>query len=161
MIKERLKEIELKITELSEYLNISRPTMYKFIDSFDNGNRESINQRVLKLFNYLEENPLAGRRATISFILANLTEQQQIAFSTENTDFLPVKKYLTENSESTKSKFIQLAVQKSDFDDIITYLLKIYPLLRKRRLTEEEIALLKPYDDIREIIDNQNSMEEI
>lgn len=32
MLKERLKEIDLRIAELADYLQISRPTMYKFID---------------------------------------------------------------------------------------------------------------------------------
>lgn len=160
MLKERLKEVELKITEVSEYLQISRPTMYKFIESYDNGDRTSINPRVLRLFDYIEENPLAGRRAVIKFILSNLTENPQSDNYAEPAEDPAVTKYLAQNPDSQKSRFIQLIMQKSDFDDIIAYLLKIYPLLRNRRLTEEEIALLKPYDDIREIIDNQNISEE-
>ena len=30
MLQQRLRELEIKITELSEYLQISRPTLYKF-----------------------------------------------------------------------------------------------------------------------------------
>ena len=55
MMKERLKEMELKITELSDYLQISRPTMYKFIEAYDTGDNSIINKNVLKLFKYIDE----------------------------------------------------------------------------------------------------------
>ena len=45
-------------------------------------------------------------------------------------------------------------VQKSDFDEVAEYLLKIQPILRNRTPTQEEIELLKPYDEIRTIIEN-------
>ena len=35
MLRERLKNMEIKITELADYLQISRPTMYKFIEYYD------------------------------------------------------------------------------------------------------------------------------
>ena len=54
MIKERLKDIDLKITELSDYMQISRPTMYKFIEAYDDGNSSIINKHVLKLFKYID-----------------------------------------------------------------------------------------------------------
>ena len=159
MIKERLKEIELRITELSDYLNISRPTMYKFIDLYDSGDKSAINPRVLKLFAYLEENPLAGRKAAISFILSHLSENEASENHSESADKIaelsPAAKFIAENPDTPKSQFFNLAAQRTDFDEAIRYLLKIFPLLRNRRLTEEQIALLKPYDDIREIIENR------
>ena len=33
------------------------------------------------------------------------------------------------------------------------YLMKIYPLLRKRKLSDEEVEFLKPFDDIRIMLD--------
>ena len=47
MLKERFKEIDLKITVLADYLQISRPTMYKFIDMYEEGNYENINKKKL------------------------------------------------------------------------------------------------------------------
>ena len=53
MLEDRLKELDIKKTELANYLDISRPTMYKFIESYDNGEFETINKKVLKLFDYI------------------------------------------------------------------------------------------------------------
>ena len=154
MIRDRLKEMEMRITDLADYLHMSRTTLYTFIDAYDNKNQSIINAKVLKLFDYITEHPLARKKQVISFILANISEEMELIDKDENTAFSPVMKYLAEYPTTPKSKFIQLAVQTNDFDSIMNYLLKIQPLLRNRRLTDGEIELIKPYDDIRNIIDN-------
>lgn len=155
MIKERLKEIELKITELSDYLQISRPTMYKFIEAYDAGENSGINKNVLKLFKYIDENPVIGKKTVVSYILTNLVEEKELGDSSENRLYNQIKRYIISNPESAKTQFIELAIQKTDYDDAIKYLLKIYPLLKKRKLSDEEIAFLKPYDDITTLIENE------
>ena len=147
--------MELKITELSDYLQISRPTMYKFIEAYDLGNTSVINKHVLKLFKYIDENPLIGKKTVVSYILTNLVEEKELGDTAENHIYNQIKRYLIANPESAKSQFIELVVQKTDYDDAIIYLLKIYPLLRKRKLSDEEIAFLKPFDDIKNILDTE------
>lgn len=155
MIKERLKDMELKITELSDYLQISRPTMYKFIEAYDSGDVSIINKHVLKLFKYIDENPLIGKKTVVSYILTNLVEEKELGDTAENRIYNQIKRFLIADPESIKSQFIELIVQKTDYDDAIKYLLKIYPLLRKRKLSDEEIAFLKPFDDIKTILDKE------
>ena len=48
MLKERLKDMDIRITELAEYLQVSRPTMYKFIDYYEEHSFDLINKKVLK-----------------------------------------------------------------------------------------------------------------
>ncbi len=155
MIKERLKDIELKITELSDYLQISRPTMYKFIEAYDAGDNSGINKNVLKLFKYIDENPVIGKKTVVSYILTNLVEEKELGDSSENRLYNQIKRYIISNPESAKTQFIELAIQKTDYDDAIKYLLKIYPLFKKRKLSDEEIEFLKPYDEITTLIENE------
>ena len=119
MIKERLKDIDLKITELSDYMQISRPTMYKFIEAYDDGNSSRINKHVLKLFKYIDENPLIGKKTVVSYILTNLVEEKELGDTAENRIYNQIKRYLISNPESVKSQFIELVVQKTDYDDAI------------------------------------------
>ena len=72
MIKDRLKDLEIKITELADYLQMSRTTLYKFIEAYDSGNKRDVNSSVLKLFNYIEKNELIGKRNVINYILNNM-----------------------------------------------------------------------------------------
>ena len=148
MLREKLKEIELKITELADYLQISRPTMYKYIESYDNGDYSDINNKVLKLFNYIMSNPLVGKKVVINYIFTNLVEVKEMETKDENKSYVAIKKYILENPDSEKSEFIKLIVQKSVFDNMISYMMEVYPLLRKRKLTDEEIEKLKIIDEI-------------
>ena len=154
MIRERFKEMDLRITDLADYLHMSRTTIYSFMEAYDKGNKSVISPNVLKLFDYVMDNPLSGKKNVMSLLLSDITGDMERINKAENTAISPVIKYLTEYPESSKAKFFQLAVSTSDFDSVMEYLLKVYPLLRNRRLTDVEIEFIKPYDDIRNIIDN-------
>lgn len=154
MIRERFKEMDLKITDLADYLHMSRTTIYSFMDAYDKGNKSVISQKVLRLFDYVMDNPLSGKKNVVSFILSDITNDMERIDKAEINAISPIMKYMADYPESPKAQFFQLAVSISDFDSILEYLLKVYPLLRNRRLTDEEIEFIKPYDDIRNIIDN-------
>lgn len=148
MIRQKLREMDFKITELAEYLQITRPTLYKFIDDYDSGNFALINKRVLKLFNFIENNPLAGKKTILVYILNNLVDEKEMGEEDEVSKFTKIKKYILENPSSNKSAFIELIISRKDFDSIIDYLVEIYPLLKKRKLSDDEIVKLKPYDEL-------------
>ena len=94
-----------------------------------------------------------GKKTVVSYILTNLVEEKELGDTAENRIYNQIKRYLISNPESVKSQFIELVVQKTDYDDAIKYLMKIYPLLRKRKLSDEEVEFLKPFDDIRIMLD--------
>ena len=156
MIKSRLKEMDFKITELAEYLQITRPTLYKFIDDYDQGKFETINKRVLKLFRYIDKNPLAGKKTVLTFILTNLVVEKEMGEEDEVSKFTKIKKYILENPSSDKTAFIDLIISRKDFDTIVSFLMEIYPLLKKRKLSDEEIRKLKPYDLFMNEIEKEN-----
>lgn len=148
MIKERLKELEIKITELAQYLQISRPTMYKFIESYDEGNKKEVNQAVRKLFDYIEDNPLIGKRNVINYILTKMSAVQDVEASEISETVQEIKQYVLNNPTSEKTQFIETCLNESQFDLAIHYLMEIKPLLKKKRLTNEEKAKLIPYQQI-------------
>jgi hypothetical protein len=59
----------LKITEISEIMEISRPTMYKFIDMYENGEKEKIDSNVLKFFERVERNPKMQKKDALYYAL--------------------------------------------------------------------------------------------
>ena len=148
MLKERLSDLDIKITELANYLNISRPTMYKFIDYYESGNHNDINKKILKLFNYIVENPLIGKNNVINYILNNLADIKDMEAKEESDLYKDVRKYILDNPDSEKSKFLNLCCKKGNYDIVIHYLMEISPLLKKSKLSDEEIEKLKNYKDI-------------
>lgn len=159
MIKERLKELEIKITELANYLQISRPTMYKFIESYDNGDKKDVNKAVKKLFDYIEENSLIGKRNVINYILTKMSSLQDADTSEVNDVIRPIKEYVSNNPTSEKTQFISTCISESLFDISIHYLVEIKPLLKKKKLTDEEKAKLLPYQEIISIYTQPNKEE--
>lgn len=163
MITDRLKEMELRKKDFAVYLRISRPTLDKFIEAYESGKSEIVNPRIRKVFDFIEENPLAGKNSVQKFIISISEGENEPAQpspeSEESEQVASVRKFIKENPDSPKAHFFDLATKTTDFDDVIRYSLKIKPLLRERRLTEEQIALLKPYDDIRAIMENNTTEE--
>ena len=148
MIKERLKELEIKITELAQYLQISRPTMYKFIELYDEGRKKEVNQAVKKLFDYIEENPLIGKRNVVNYVLTKMSVVQDVETNEMSNTLQEIKNYILNNPMSEKTQFIEACLNQSQFDLAIHYLMEVKPLLKKKRLTVEEKAKLAPYQQI-------------
>lgn len=157
MVSERLKEMEFKKKDFAEELRISRPTLDKFINAYESGKREDVNPRIRKIFDFIEEDELRGQRSVRAFIRQCESDTQtEVNCADKNAEFAVIKKHLEENPE--KKDFFDLLAKTTDFDNVVHYCLKIKDLVRERRLTEEQIALLKPYDDIREIMEKQTEV---
>ena len=148
MLRDRLKDLDLKITELAEYLQISRPTMYKFIEYYDNYEYELINKKVLKLFNYIMDNELIGKKNVINYILSHLIEVKEMGDDSDVELMRKIKKILISNSESKKCQFLNIIINNNCFDDIIIYLVNIYSLLNKNDLSGDEYKLLEYYKEL-------------
>ena len=156
MIRQRLKELDIKITEIAEYLQFSRTTMYKFIEAYDSGDYGEINKRVLALFHYIDDNDLIDKRNVINFVLSKLTETKELGDDVSDKRLQEVSHLLTQNPDSEKSRFIMECCTKSSYDTLIHYMLEIEPILKKKRRTEAEKKLLEPYLRIVDIYTKNN-----
>lgn len=148
MLRERLKEMELRITELADYLQVSRPTMYKCIEYYDDAKYSRINKDVLALFNYIDENELAGKKNVINFILNNLvsvkeTEDEYSAIIGN------IKNVLRANPDSKKSKFIADCLFADEFSEIIYFLADVASVIKKKRPSACEKQRLQTYLEIK------------
>ena len=155
-LKDRLKDMELRITELADYLQISRPTMYKFIDYYDEKQFELINKKVLKLFNYINENELAGKKNVINYILNHLVLVQQMVDSEENQVINKIKKYIINNPDSWKAKFITEIVNTDKYDKTIKDAIKLVDISNKRNKSEQEQQINQYYKEIKELLKGEN-----
>lgn len=148
MIRDKLKVMEMKITELADYLQVSRPTMYKFIDAYDNNRKDEVSKPALRVFDYIESDDMIGKRNVISFILNNLAEIDETDSGEVNEVVNAVKLYVSSNQKSEKTQFIRKSISSTEFDIIIHYLMDIESLFGKNNLTEEETKKLMPYKEI-------------
>ena len=151
MIRDRLKELEIRITELADYLQISRTTLYKFIELYDSGQQKDVNPSVRKLFDFIENNELIGKKNVIGYILENMTTMQENDVSQVNEIVRKIKEYVSDNQTSEKTQFLEKCVSSEQLDMTIHYLMDISSLLKKKKLSDENKEKLKPYLEIIEM----------
>ena len=133
-IMNRFKESDIKTSELANYLQISRPTLYKYFELYDNKKYFEINAKSLQLFKFVDSHPLAGKTVIIAYIINELSD-----ISDEVEEKTP------------KQEFINLIRNNDLFDDVIKYLLKVSKVINKAKKTKEEDRLLEPYNSIIEL----------
>lgn len=148
MIKSRLHDLEIKITELASYLSVSRPTIYKAIEDYDCNRREMINAKILSLFDYIGQNEMIGKGNVIKYILNELPKVEDKNSGEISSLSAIINQFINDNPSSEKTKFLVECVKSQSYDIIIHYFMEISPILKKDKLTKEEKEMIRPYDDI-------------
>ena len=82
LLREKIRDLDLRISDLAEYLKISRPTLYKYIDMYEEGNRSTIDTKILNLFDYIQNTKNIGSNNVIYYIMNNIVEN----VNTNNTE---------------------------------------------------------------------------
>ena len=111
-----MRELNIKMTELSEYIKVSRPTLYKYIESYENGDTESIPARVVSLFRLMERSDVT-KEQVVTFTITAFTEEG----SSDSKDV--IRRYLADPSASPAKVELMHKLATTDcLDDIVPYL---------------------------------------
>lgn len=132
-MKARMRELNIKMTELSEYIKVSRPTLYKYIESYESGDLDSIPDRVVSLFR-LMDNPDVTKEQVVTFTITTFSEGD----STDPKDV--IRRYLSDPSSSADKTELMYKLATTDcLDDIIPYLNECIDILSEKRTDNESI----------------------
>ncbi|CRF33933.1 hypothetical protein BRSU_1768 [Brachyspira suanatina] len=144
LLREKIRDLDLRISDLAEYLKISRPTLYKYIDMYEEGNRSTIDTKILNLFDYIQNSKNIGNNNVIYYIMNNIVENSNTN-NTEEGKRMKIKSLLkTENK--TKEDFIYMLTEDNFFDPILDYLMKCKKLSTDpdKKLSEEDYEFISP-----------------
>ena len=131
-MKARMRELNIKMTELSEYIKVSRPTLYKYIESYEGGDLGSIPDRVVNLFRLMDR-PEVTKEQVIAFIISSFSEDE----GTETGE--AVKRYVSDPSSSpSKVEFLEKVVTTDCLDSIIPYLNDCIDILSGDTIDDEQ-----------------------
>lgn len=120
----KMRSLDLKIMDLAQMLDISRPTLYKMIECYQNNEFDKIPPHILGLFNYMQ-NPYINKNNVFVYVAENILKAAK-------SDF--------------KGEFSKLIESSSEFDAIIEYLMHCHTLLKKENKSSEDIAFLAPLE---------------
>ncbi|MGD9679121.1 MAG: hypothetical protein AB7V16_12330 [Vulcanibacillus sp.] len=77
-VRDKLKEINLRLVELANYLDISRPTMYKYLESYEQRDYSKIDKLTYDLFSYIDSTPDLTKPAVMNYLINNIVPTNQI-----------------------------------------------------------------------------------
>ena len=132
MMKTRMRELNIKMTELSEYIKVSRPTLYKYIESYESGDLESIPDKVVDLFRLMERNDVT-KEQVVTFTITMFSEDG------EPDDREIIRRFLVDPSASKAKLELMYRLATSDsIDDMVPYLNGCMEILSGNEIDDEQ-----------------------
>ncbi len=146
-LKDRLNDLHLGITELAKYLNISRPTLYKFISLYDEDQKKEIPKNIIQLFDYIMKNELIGKNNIVNYIFHEILSLRQ----NKNDELINQLVFFDKNS--WKYKFIEELVATDEFDLVCSFLYEVHTLQSKNHKTKLDKDKLDLYKQIIKLLE--------
>lgn len=77
-LRDKLKDINLRLVELANYLDISRPTMYKYLESYEQRDYSKIDKVTFDLFSYIDSTQDLTKPAVMNYLINNIFPSAQV-----------------------------------------------------------------------------------
>lgn len=138
-LRDRLRELGIKIVDLANMLDISRPTLYKHIESYETNALENLDSSYIALFNYITQNEFINAKNVFIYITQNILRLKERDLQ---GSMAMGRVAITGNAQ--KDAFITLLLESNRFDDLLGYFVSCYELLQKDTLSDESKAFLQP-----------------
>lgn len=139
LLRDKMREIDLRLVDLAQFLELSRPTVYKFIDYYETGQRDRLEPKILRLFDFISQ--ASSKASVMGYVIENIVKpKEQTPQDREHQIANLLKK-----ENKVKIEFINKIAESQVFDPILDYLLQYEMILAQgKALEEQEIAILEP-----------------
>lgn len=127
-LRARLRELDLKIIELSELLDISRPTLYKHIECYEASELDKLPPHIISLFNYLQ-NPYINKHNVLSYIVDNIIRVKGA-------------------KSDVKERFKAMIDSTNAFNEVLEYLLICNQILQAPHIADSDKERLAPLENL-------------
>ena len=119
-MENKIRDLDIRYTELAKYLNISRPTLYKYIEDFNGKQYSKIDYYVLDVLKFIKRKTTISKLQVIDYII----KQKQML---PNDHLVEKMKNLIDNERKEELLVKLLDVfKKDDFEKIIESIIKKY-----------------------------------
>lgn len=122
-IRDRLRTSQMRLVELATYLEISRPTLYKYLESYEKKEYNDIEKKCLDLFDYIQNTKNIQRHMIMNYLINKVLPMEKDDGS--DIEMLSMVRKLTESKnlmDLKKLKIVRAIVSSNKFDDIIDIL---------------------------------------
>jgi len=125
-IREKLKSSQMRLVELANYLEISRPTLYKYLELYENKEYNEIDKKCLDLFSFIDNQKNIQRHVIMDYIINKVIPVEDII----NTDveIISIVRKLTESPVETDKKKLTLIwkiASSNVYDELLDVLIEV------------------------------------
>ena len=146
LLREKIRELDLRIIDLAKYMEMSRPTVYKYIEMYEEGHREGIAPKALAIFDYIEKSS-GGKTEVVKFIVNNVAKEESDNLSDDERLRLAARSLLKSQNKQ-KEDFICALVADNFFDPVLGYLLQCRKIACSGNISDEERELMRPLQEL-------------
>lgn len=154
-VREKIRSLNLSLSDLALYLNVSRPTLYKYMEMYERKDRKQIPGDVKKVFTYISRKGTMSKEQVIVYIVNEIHRK-------DDSETCPVRDYMDSVEENDfKKVFIEKLVETDSFDPVLPYFSDCIDLLKGDKLTEDDVKQLAMFIVFRDkIIRNVSAVDE-
>lgn len=123
-IREKLKETNIRITELAYYLGISRPTLYSLIEQYTSNEHEKLEKKVYDLFIFIDNAKSLSKPIIMNYLITNEISKNVEVNDEKSTLIREIQKFQKSKSKKNinKLEIIEKIVLSNELDFIIVEL---------------------------------------
>ncbi len=121
-VREKLKSIKIRLNELALYLNVSRPTLYKYLELYENKEIDKIDKKTYDLFKYIE----STRGLTKPILMDHLYNEYLVL--SDDSLISDIKDLMNKNNELSEKKIqiIKIVLKYKNLKEVIERINEIY-----------------------------------
>lgn len=115
-VREKLRNIGVRLSELATYLNVSRPTLYKYLELFENNEKDKIDKRTYDLLNYIDN----SRGLTKPILMDHLYNNYIVTVDDDNL-ILKIKSLISNDDNFSREKIniIKVLMESKNTNEFI------------------------------------------
>lgn len=133
LLREKLKELDIRLTDLAIFLKLSRPSIYKNIECYELGQRDKLESKMLKIFDFIMNEENASKTGAISYIFE--------CFVNPNKQSIEERKSIItswlKKDNPIKVDFIDRLIKSEVLDAILPYLCECEKILSSKKVLNE------------------------
>jgi hypothetical protein len=120
-----LKQSEIRLIELASYLGVSRPTLYKYLELYEQKEYSQIEKKCLDFFSFVDNSKNAKRPMIMDYLINKVIPFESIKGN--DVAIISAVRKLSESPKSIdqkKMKVIDMLATSNKLDEIVDQLLK-------------------------------------
>ncbi len=138
-MKEKIRSLDVRLTELSKYLGISRPTLYRYLELYESGDAGQVPKEIRDLFRFID-NRCGSKDQLMRYVVSHFCISSDDGIKTDLSGFI------NESSDrSPKLKLMHLMATTSHLDPLVGYLTECIGILEKDDITEDEMMTVAKF----------------